>query len=93
MPSFNFEQVIKRFLLSEGKNEPSLKSYLRALDESLKNFPQRTGSDKQRVEMALEALRGVRRHARRLHERTTKLEEDNKIMSEQLSLLEESGEK
>tara|TARA_R110000737_G_scaffold333258_1_gene350797 strand:+ start:2470 stop:2949 length:480 start_codon:yes stop_codon:yes gene_type:complete len=67
--------------LDEGK-EPSLKSYIQSVSETLSNVKLSSKSDQRRIELAQQHMREVRKHARRLEERVSMLEE-------QVSLLEE----
>lgn len=98
MTKFKYEKAVKAFLsnkvIEEACNkEPSMQGYLHALGESLKGFSPKSASDQRGLEMALEALRGVKRHHRRMHEANQKLQEENKSLTERLSVLEESGAK
>lgn len=91
MADFDFYKATKRFILGEVRqSEPSMQSYLRSLEEMLNNFSSRSQADGDRKEMALEALRGVKRHCRRLREKNIKLAEERDRLQERLSILEEN---
>tara|TARA_Y100000310_G_scaffold337431_1_gene424473 strand:+ start:140 stop:628 length:489 start_codon:yes stop_codon:yes gene_type:complete len=67
--------------LDEGK-EPSLKSYIQSVSETLSNIKLSSKSDQRRIELAQQHMREVRKHARRLEERVS-------VLEEQVSMLEE----
>lgn len=88
------DEIIRRFVFSEGKfTEPSLKSYLQALEETLNKIGPKSMPEIRRVEIAKEQLKGVRRHVRRLEEAKALLETQNQQLTERLSLLEETKDK
>ena len=93
MSDFNFHKAAKRFLVGESRRrEPSMESYLRSLAEMLESLPTSSKTVSERREMAIEALRGVKRQYRRLREENKRLTEERDSLQERLTLLEESKE-
>ena len=88
MKDFDFRKAAKRFQIGEAFiKEPSMRSYIQNLEETLNSLDLKSQTDRRRIEVALEAARGIKRHVRRL-------EEDNKRLEEQLTvLLEEDNNK
>lgn len=79
----DFDNMTRRFLMGESKGkEPGMMSHLQALEETLALLRPQRQSDHRRIEMAIENLRGIKRHYRRL-------EQENKSLQEKLSVLEE----
>lgn len=82
----DLNKLTRKFIMSEGTyREPSLRSYLQALEETLTKLSPRSQTDSRRLEVMKEQVRGIKRHFRRL-------EEENKKLQEQISVLEESKE-
>tara|TARA_B100000676_G_scaffold217319_1_gene214055 strand:- start:1891 stop:2136 length:246 start_codon:yes stop_codon:yes gene_type:complete len=67
--------TIRRFILNEGQNAPSLASYIQSLQEIIFSLSPRTQTERRRVEMAKNHLREVKRHVRKLEEKVQMLEE------------------
>lgn len=85
------DENISKFVHSEGKfTEPSLKSYVQSLEELLNKMEAKTMTEARRLEIMREQVKGIRRQSRRLEERVSLLENDNKTLREQLQVLEES---
>ena len=80
----DFRRMTREFLLGERK-APSLASYIQSISEVLESVTPRSRTDERRIAMAKSNLVEVRRHARRLQERVT-------ILEEQVQVLEESKE-
>jgi hypothetical protein len=76
--------MTREFLLGEGK-APCLASYIQSISEVLESVTPRSRTDERRIAMAKSNLVEVRRHARRLQERVT-------VLEEQVQVLEESKE-
>ena len=86
----NLDDVLRKFALSEGKFvEPSVNSYIQAMEESLYKFEARTNLESRRYEIMKEQIKGIKRHVRRLQERASLLEEENRQLHERVTLLEE----
>ena len=93
MTDFNFHKAARRFLVGEARRrEPSMESYIRSLAEMLESLPTSSRTVSERREMAIEALRGVKRQYRRLREENKRLTEERDSLQERLTLLEESKE-
>lgn len=85
--------MTRDFLLNEGgSKEPSLKSYIQALEENLLKFEARTNTEARRLEIATEQIRGIKRHSRKLEEKLFLLESENNKLQEQLKILQEARE-
>lgn len=80
----DFRRMTREFLLGEHK-APSLASYIQSISEVLESVTPRSRTDERRIAMAKSNLVEVRRHARRLQERVT-------VLEEQVQVLEESKE-
>jgi chromosome segregation ATPase len=85
--------MTREFLFNEGeKRQPSLKSYIQALEENLLKFESRTNTEARRLEIAAEQIRGIKRSARKLEEKLFLLENENVKLQEELNLLQEKKE-
>tara|TARA_B100000678_G_C18144463_1_gene476208 strand:- start:77 stop:301 length:225 start_codon:yes stop_codon:yes gene_type:complete len=69
--------------LDEGKEAPSLASYIQSLKEIVYSLSPRTKTEGRRIEIAKSHLREINLYAKRL-------EEENRHLQEKLSLLEEN---
>ena len=76
---------LKNYGLGEQK-EPSLRSYLQSISETLSKLRASSKSDQRRVEIAQQHVKEVKKHVRRLEEHVTMLEE-------QVQMLEEKAQK
>lgn len=86
--------LTRDFILNEGASrEPSLKSYIQALEENLLKFEARTNGEARRLEIANEQIRAIRRHARKLEEKLFLLESENSKLQEELKILQENKDK
>ena len=88
----NFNDLTRKFLLGEWKQNVSTMSRVRAIKEALESLKPRTIKEKQRIELALENLTHLRRGYRKLEEQNRVLAEENTLLNEKLNLLEESKE-
>lgn len=79
---FKFDRSKSQFVLDEGKEAPSLASYIQSLKEIVYSLSPRSKTEARRIEIAKSHLREIRLYAKRL-------EEENKNLQEKLSLLEE----
>lgn len=68
--------------LTESRKEPSMMSYIRALEETLSNVSGGSMKSRALIEVAIDQVRGIRRHYRRL-------EEDRERLQEKVNRLEE----
>lgn len=78
----NFDSMTRKFLLGEGCNSPSVRSYIQSLNEILRSLSPKSQTEKRRVEIALEHVREIKRHARKLEERVLMLEEKLQVLEE-----------
>jgi regulator of replication initiation timing len=86
---FDVRRFAKRFLMGETHvREPSAMAYLQSLEESVKAMSGRSQSESRRLELALEAIKGVRRHYRRMMQENKSLREERDRLQEQLIVLE-----
>ena len=77
----DFRRMTREFLLGESRS-PSIASYIQSISEVLESVTPRSRTDERRIAMAKSNLVEVRRHARRLHERVTLLEEQVQVLEE-----------
>ena len=73
----------RQFLLSEGFDEKSIFTYIQGLQEIIANIKPRTMTEKRRLALAVDNLREVKRHAR-------KMQNEMMVLHEKLNVLEES---
>lgn len=92
MKKFDVRKATRRLLSENKQGEPSMFSYIQAIQENLNNLVPRSQTDGRRLEMALEALRGIRRGYRKLKEENRRLQEQNTMLEEKLTILQEGGE-
>jgi cell division protein FtsB len=88
-------QKIARHLkdsILEGGKEPSLKSYLQSISESLSNLKLSSKSDQRRVEIAQKHMKEVRKHVRRLEEKVVMLEEQVQLLEEENTISKKLNE-
>lgn len=73
-------KLVNDFILNEGKNPPSLDSYIQSLEETLNSLHPSSQTDRRRLEIARENLRNVRRFSRRIQNRNQELEEQVRVL-------------
>tara|TARA_R110000824_G_scaffold40551_2_gene121471 strand:+ start:131 stop:403 length:273 start_codon:yes stop_codon:yes gene_type:complete len=88
----NFNDLTRKFLMGEWKQGVSILSRTRAIREAFESLKPRTIKERQRIEVALEHLSHVRRGYRKLEEQNKVIMEENSSLNEKLNLLEESKE-
>ena len=79
----NLRTLTENFLLNEGRPTPNAKSYLQSLSELLSSLSPRSMTDARRLEVAMEHIRNVQRHVRKLEEENSGLQERLKVLEEQ----------
>lgn len=85
------DENIAKFIRSEGKfKEPSLKSYIQSLEEILNAMEARTLTEARRLEVARQQIKSIGRQTRKLEESMSLLENENKVLKEQIQILEET---
>ena len=88
----NFNNLTRKFLMGEWKQNVSIMSRARAIKEALQSLKPRTIKERQRIEIALENLGHLRRGYRKLEEQNKILLEESQQLNEKLNLLEENKE-
>ena len=78
----DWDSMTRKFLIGEGHNPPSVRSYIQSLSEILKAISPKTQTERRRVEIALEHVREIKRHTRKLEERVVMLEEKLQVLEE-----------
>ena len=78
----NIARKLKSFVLDENR-EPSLKSYVQSIGETLSNIKLSSQSDRRRVEIAQKHVKEVKKHVRKLEERVLFLEEQVNVLEEE----------
>jgi uncharacterized alpha-E superfamily protein len=78
----DWNSMTRKFLLGERNNPPSMRSYIQSLNEILKNLNPSSMRERRNVEIAIEHLRGINRHTRKLEEKVLMLEEKLKVLEE-----------
>jgi hypothetical protein len=78
----NYDLMTRKFLLGEGNNSPSLRSYIQSLNEIIIALKPMTLTEKRRVEIALEHIREIKRRSRKLEEKVLMMEEKLKVLEE-----------
>jgi len=81
-----FNKITKKFIFNEGNMpSPTIFTYIQSLNETLFNMKPKTQSESQRLAIARQHLKEIKRNARRLQEKV-------QLLEEKLSILEESKE-
>ena len=73
----------QQFLLNEGLDEKGIFTYIQGLQEIITNIKPRTMTEKRRLALAVDNLREVKRHAR-------KMQNEMMVLQEKLNVIEES---
>lgn len=84
MSNNKFNDIVRKFLLAENRHTPTLKNRLLTLEEMLGNIFGKNLAESRRLELAREQIRSIKRDVKRL-------EEENKNLQEQISILQESN--
>ena len=84
--------MTRKFIIGEWKQNVSIMSRARAIKEALESLKPRTKTEIQRIELALENLSHLRRGYRKLEEQNKIIMEENTSLNEKLNLLEENKE-
>jgi len=78
----DWDSMTRKFLIGEGHSPPSVRSYVQSLSEILRNLNPKSQTEKRRVEIALEHVREIKRHTRKLEEKVLMLEGKLKVLEE-----------
>lgn len=82
----NFHKMTREFIINEGSvPSPTIFTYIQSLNETLSNMKPKTQSESQRLAIARQHLKEIKRNARKLQEQVS-------VLQEKLSVLEESKE-
>lgn len=83
---FDFDKITRDFQrLGEARIEPTVRSYIRSLEQILKDLKPTSERDRLKIKIALDNVHGIKKHFRRM-------EEEKSRMEEKLNLLEEETE-
>tara|TARA_Y100000593_G_C4162442_1_gene262716 strand:- start:273 stop:518 length:246 start_codon:yes stop_codon:yes gene_type:complete len=78
--------MTREFIVNEGNvPSPTIFTYIQSLSETLSNMRPKTQSESQRIAIARQHLKEIKRNARKLQEQVS-------VLQEKLSVLEESKE-
>ena len=81
-----FNKMTRDFIVNEGNTpSPTIFTYIQSLNETLNNMRPKTQSESQRLAIARQHLKEIKRNARRLQEQVG-------VLQEKLNVLEESKE-
>ncbi len=81
-----FHKMTREFIVNEGNvPSPTIFTYIQSLSETLSNMRPKTQSESQRIAIARQHLKEIKRNARKLQEQVS-------VLQEKLSVLEESKE-
>jgi polyhydroxyalkanoate synthesis regulator phasin len=79
----NLRTMTKRFIMNEGaKKLVDWKSLVQSIDEALSSLNPKSLRDSRRIELARHNLKEVKSHLRRANERVATLEEQLRILEE-----------
>ncbi len=78
----DLHRMTRRFIMGEVFDPPTVKSYIQSLEETLNSLKPKTIKERNKIQIAKQHLKEVRRQVRRMEERLT-------ILEEQVSILEE----
>ena len=82
----DFYRMTKEFLIGEAKKSPTLNSHIQMLGEIIDNLNPRTKLDENRLLVAKQQLREIRKHVTKIHERINVLEEQVNLLEEEKSI-------
>lgn len=79
----DLRKMTKRFIMSEGKKKlVDWKSLVQSIDEALSLLNPKSLRDSRRIELARHNLKEVKSHLRRANERVATLEEQIRVLEE-----------
>jgi len=82
----DFYRMTKNFLIGEANKSPTVNSHIQMLGEIIDNFKTRTKLDENRLLVAKQQLREIRKHVTKIHERINILEEQVNLLEEEKNL-------
>ena len=81
--SIDLNRMTRDFIVKEGKfDPPTIKSYIQSLEEALSSFKPRTIKEKNKLDIALQHIKEIKRQARRMEAKIQVLEEELKVLVE-----------
>ena len=78
----DYAKLTRRFLMGEAIDKPDAFSYIQSLEEALNSINPRSLKSGNRLKVAKEHLRNIRKEVRSLNKRVTMLQEQLKILEE-----------
>ena len=78
----DYAKLTRRFLMGEAIDKPDAFSYIQSLEEALNNINPRSLKSGNRLKVAKEHLRNIRREVRKLNKKVVMLEEQVKVLEE-----------
>jgi hypothetical protein len=81
----DYGKITRRFLMGEAVGKPDAFSYLQSLEEALNSINPRSIKNGNRLKVAQEHLRNIRKEVRSLNNQVT-------MLQEQINILEENKE-
>ena len=75
-------RISRRFIMGEAFEPPTIKSYIQSLEETLNSLSPKTIKERNKLQIAKQQLKEVRRHVRRMEEILTILEEQVNVLEE-----------
>lgn len=79
----NLNDQTRKFILSEGDiKKPGIYAYIQSIQELVDSVKPTSMRDQRRLQMMKENLKEIKRHARKMHERITILEEQVEVLEE-----------
>ena len=78
----DYGKITRRFFMGEAVEKPDAFSYLQSLEEALNSINPRSIRSENRLKVAKEHLRNIRRSVRSLNKKVVTLEEQVKVLEE-----------
>lgn len=82
--SVDLDKITRRFLLGEEKTPEDVFTFIQGLGDALENFAPRTMAEKRRINVARKQLKEIKRHARKMYNKISILEEKINVLEENL---------
>ena len=82
--SVDLNKITRRFLMGEEKSPEDVFTFIQGLGDVLENFTPRTMAEKRRINVARKQLKEIKRHARKMNNKISILEEKLHVLEESL---------
>tara|TARA_B100000214_G_C23483002_1_gene407978 strand:- start:169 stop:432 length:264 start_codon:yes stop_codon:yes gene_type:complete len=82
--SVDLDKITRQFLLGEEKTPEDVFTFIQGLGDVLENFAPRTMAEKRRINVARKQLKEIKRHARKMYNKISILEEKINVLEENL---------